>query len=261
LIVVFGAVAVLLPTDVTKADSPPYGSIVSDAYIFRRVSQNSEHDIHRQLTLVLSTYDYDVDNDPNTNEVLFTFWNNQSGSDAPIDSSICDVYFDDGPLLNLAAIVNSKGVKFSRGARPRDFSGGNGMVPPFKTTKGFSSDSDSPTSHNGVNPGEWLGVVFTLGAHDDGTPMTFYDVDRALLVGTFLNKNLPPGVGPDDPLAPLNLRIGVHVQGLPDDGESDLYVQHVPVPGAAILGVVGLACMGISRRRMFFGSGGRRKTD
>ena len=132
------------------------------------------------------------------------------------------------------------------------------MVPPFETTKGFSADSDSPTSRNGVNPGEWLGIVFTLGAHDDGTPMTFSDVDQALLVGTFLSDNLPPGVGPDDPGAPMNLRIGLHVQGLPDDDESDLYVQHVPVPGAAIMGMIGLACVGVSRRRMFWRSGKQR---
>jgi len=96
LIVVLGVGMVLLAAGAAKADSPPYGSVVSDSYIFRRVSDNSGYDISTQLTLILSTYDtvstldYDVDNDPDTNEVLFTFWNNESGSADPIDSSICD---------------------------------------------------------------------------------------------------------------------------------------------------------------------------
>jgi len=233
-----GVVEADLPDDI-QAD-PVYGS-----YIFRRISDNSDYDISSQLTVTVSGFDDNGVVDPNT--VLFTFWNNESGITNPIDSSICDIYFDDGALLDMEEIVNSDGVKFSSGARPRNLPGGNGMIPPFKTTKGFSLDSDSPVSRNGIDPGEWLGIVFTL--QDN---MTVEDVDQALLAGTFL----APDADPDDP---MTLRIGIHVQGLPDNDESDLYVQHVPVPGAVIMGMLGLGCVGAVNRKFSWRSGKRRR--
>lgn len=239
----------LWPAGVVEADLPDdiQADPVFGSYIFTRISNNSENNISSQLTVTVSGYN---DDGVDPNKVLFTFWNNESGIDNPIDSSITDIYFDDGALLDMDEIVNSDGVKFSRGARPRNLSGGNGMTPPFKTTKGFSLDSDSPVSRNGIDPGEWLGIVFTL--QDN---MTVEYVDRALLAGTFL----APDADPDGPVAPLNLRIGLHVQGLPYNDESDLYVQHVPVPGAAIMGMLGLGCVGAFNRKLSLRSGKRRR--
>lgn len=237
----------LWPAGVVKADLPDdlQADPVFGSYIFRRASGNSTYDLSSQFTVTVSGY-----NDPDPNappKVLFTFWNDESGIDNPIPSSITDIYFDDGALLAMEEIVNSNGVQFSLEARPRNLSGGSGMTPPFETTKGFSVDSDSPVSQNGIGPGEWLGIAFTL--QDN---MTVGDVDLALLAGT----NLAPDADPDDP---MTLRIGIHVQGLPDDDESDLYVQHVPVPGAAIMGMLGLACVGAFQRKLSWRSGKRQR--
>jgi len=155
-----------------------------------------------------------------SNQVLFTFRNI-----GPEDSSIADVYFDDGTLLGIASIDNwnngEDGVSFSQLATPAELPGGN--VVGFETTAGFSADSDSPAQPNGVNPGEYLGIVFDL---QDGK--IFNDVINDLSTGA--------------------LRIGIHVQGFESDG-SEGFVNVVPIPSALLLlgtGLLGL--FGVSRK-------------
>ena len=139
--------------------------------------------------------------DPGGDQVLFTFYN--VGTE---DSSIADVYFDDGSLLGIASIDDSHpGVSFSQGANPADLPGGNGISPPFEVTEGFSADSDPPAQPNGVNPGEWLGILFDL---QDGK--TFADVLDDLATGA--------------------LRIGIHVQGFASGG-SESFINHPPGAG------------------------------
>ena len=48
-------------------------------------------------------------------------------------------------------------------AMRRALPGGNTVDPPFITTTGFSADSDSPMPvANGIQPGQWLTIIFTL---------------------------------------------------------------------------------------------------
>jgi len=132
--------------------------------------------------------------DAGSGEVLFTFYNT-----GPEDSSITDVYFDDGSLLGIALIDNSDpGVSFSQGASPANLPGANNAIPPFQTTAGFSADSDAPVQQNGVNPTESLGIHFGLVAG-----RTFDDVLADLTSG--------------------DLRIGIHVQGF-ESGGSEAFV-------------------------------------
>ena len=131
--------------------------------------------------------------DPGGSQVLFTFTN--SGPDA---SSITDVYFDDGALLGIAAIINDPpDVVFSVPATPSNLPSANSASPPFVTTAGFSADSDPPPQPNGVNPGESLGIVFDLIGG-----LTFADVLADLADGS--------------------LRIGIHVQGFATGGSESL---------------------------------------
>lgn len=160
-------------------------------------------------------------------QINFTFTNI-----GPAASSITDVYYDDGVLLGIASIINTPGsVEFSQLASPPDLPGGNLAVPPFTTTLGFSADSDPPVQPLGVNPGEFLGIVFDLlpGA-------TFTDVI--------------------DNLASGDLRIGIHVQGFANGG-SESFVNNgifdpdgkIPAPGALVLVSIGMGCTGWLRRR------------
>lgn len=143
----------------------------------------------------------DVEDVANTNQVLFTFHN--EGPDA---ASITDVYFDDGTLFGIAAIIEGVGTQFSQPATPGDLPGGNTIVPPFVTSRNFSADSDAPVMVNGVNPGESVGILFDL-----QTGKTVADVVAAL--------NTTPTGGENDP----SLRIGIHVQGFAD-GNSESFV-------------------------------------
>ena len=159
------------------------------------------------------------------NQVLFTFFN--TGPDA---SSICDVYFDDGTLLGIASIDNSSsGVSFSQFAKPGELPGANNVTPPFETIAGFSADSDSPVQPNGVNPGEYLGILFDL-----QTGGIFSDVITELASG--------------------ELRIGIHVQGF-SDGGSESFINDPPptnTPEPATMLLVGSGLIGLASFRKIF---------
>lgn len=125
-------------------------------------------------------------------QASFTFYNIGT-----FQSSITDIYFDDGVLLGIATVINGPGVNFSQGASPPDLPGGNNCVPPFDVTAGFLADSDPPAQPNGVNNtstgSEYVTIVFNL-------------------IGTGLW---------DDLIAQLQsgeLRIGIHVQGYASGG-------------------------------------------
>lgn len=162
-------------------------------------------------------------------QVLFYFVNQ-----GPQESSITDVYFDDGTLLGIALLIDAddgKGgdpnVDFSQGASPPNLPGGNKADPPFEVTAGFLADSDAPTQSNGVNPEEFLGIVLHL-----------------LKGGTIRNvlEELESG----------ELRIGIHVQGFADGG-SESFINNsvpVPVPGAVFLGALGLGMVGWAKKRV-----------
>jgi hypothetical protein len=152
---------------------------------------------------------------PGVDQVSFRFTN--SGLAA---SSITDVYFDDGTLLDIASIVSGAGVAFAEGASPGNLPAGNTASPPFVAT--FSADSNNPVSSNGVNPGEELTIVFDLQGG-----LTLADVEAAIADGS--------------------LRVGIHVQSFATGG-SEAFV-NVPEPGVALLlaGLLGLALWGCPR--------------
>ncbi|NNL68149.1 MAG: hypothetical protein HKP30_18005 [Myxococcales bacterium] len=151
--------------------------------------------------------------------VRFLFSN--AGPDA---SAIAEVYFDDGSLLALSTVIDGPGVDFEPDASPPNLPGGQNAVPPFQVTAGFLAEASSPPPQNGVGPGEWLAIDFTLqGAQ------THADVLSELDDGT--------------------LRIGIHVIGFGSGGSESFIHTPVPEPGhAALVGCVALAFAAARRR-------------
>jgi hypothetical protein len=130
-------------------------------------------------------------------QVEFKFTNT-----GPEASSITDIYFDDGSLLGIAQVINGSGVDFTQGANPPNLPCDQNVVPPFETTAGFLADSDPPVQPNGVNPGEWVSIIFNL-----QSGKTFADVVSEL------NTE--------------ELRIGIHVQGFASGG-SESFITGTP---------------------------------
>lgn len=151
-----------------------------------------------------------------------------------IQSSICDIYLDNGSaststLTSISDLIESDGVSFSPGASPGNLPGGNAPAVGFSTTQGLSADSDSPVSMNGIDSAlESLDMRLTLRAG-----RTFADLLGDLQTG--------------------ELRIGLHVQAIGDNGESDGFVSGppggpiIPLPSAAGMG--GVALLGLAARR------------
>jgi hypothetical protein len=175
-----------------------------------------------------------------TNYVDFKFTNT-----GPKASSITDIYFDDGTLMGITTIFDGPGVNFEIGAAPKNLPGGNNVNPKFETTKGFfSADSESPTSHKGVNPDEW--VTIRVGLING---QTYSDTIAALTQAT--------GYG--------GLRIGIHVQAF-QGGGSESFINNptyqtppgpgpdpspVPAPAGMVLALSGFAALGLARLHRF----------
>ncbi len=179
---------------------------------------------------------------PSGDDVLFTFSNSNT---SPLNFYISDVYFDDGPLLGIASIDNTDLVAtFVKPATPHDLPGGGTVDPPFETSSAEPSEKkEAPhfsAGANGVHGGESVGIVFDIGSN------TFADVLAALNVGFNPYPSNYTGSGDYDGWVVHNLRIGIKVQGI---GEySDTFIL-TPVPGAVLLGILGLGVAGLKLRK------------
>jgi hypothetical protein len=134
--------------------------------------------------------------DAGDNQAVFTFWNSLDPGDP---SSITQIYFDDdsGILSDISEITTSSGVNYYEPSKVGNLPGGNALDPRFRGD--FSVEPEPPTAPNGINPGEYLSLLFDI------------DGDFESLI-TALEGN--------------QLRVGFHVQAF-GDGGSEAFVNNL----------------------------------
>ena len=164
----------------------------------------------------------DVENGAGT--ITFTFRN-----EGPEDSVISEIYFDDGSLLGISAVIDPlAGVDFAEDASPPNLPGGDLLIPAFEVTKGFLAEAVPSAAMNGVGPLEEVGIMFDL------------------INGGTLQDVL-------DELADGTLRVGIHVIAFASGGSESFVIEDTPIPEptSALLLIAGIsaASLGRSRRR------------
>jgi hypothetical protein len=147
-------------------------------------------------------------------KVDFTFHNENS-----FPSSIARIYFETGPLSGNPAIIDGLGTSFLQDfPGPGNIPAGNTLDTPFNVN--LSIGAQAPPSHNGINPSEWISVVFDLPAGEtEGT------------IASEINSG--------------QIRMGVHLIALPD-GTSEAAIT---TPEPATMALLAFGGLSLFRRK------------
>jgi hypothetical protein len=173
---------------------------------FDNISGNSAVNVLAgQNQLFLDVLDASGGENLSSTQALFKFSNVGSAA-----SSITQIYFDNSNVLkNISSIADSgSSVDFGIATGNLNLPAGNNV----NFNADFGVKADAPVQHNGVNPGEWVSVLFNL-----NPGQTLQNVFNDLLSGV--------------------LRVGFHVQGFANGGSEAFVNQPVaqlpPAPPVA----------------------------
>lgn len=212
--------ATLLGAGVALAGAPALAA----TYSFTNITNNGA----ASVAIGIAQISMDV-TDAGAGLVLFTISNT-----GPNASAIPNIYWDNagGSLGGIDAILNSPpAVSFSSGGSPGNVPGSENASPSFDAD--FRVGAASPPPQRGINPGESLGVRFSL-----AQGFLFSDVLSQLDAG--------------------DLRVAMHVIAFAN-GESESFINvpnddggpivGIPLPTPVGLGAAGLLGVGAIRRR------------
>ncbi len=189
----------------------PTGTIHATAtYQFQVFTTNGDYNDSPNINVYMEVFN-------GVGTASFKFFNNST-----INSSITNIYFDDGSLLGIDSVINSAGVLFAKDG-PTNIPGASNLFPAFEADREFNIAADPPPYHNGVNnppPEEWVQVTFNL------------------LGGGTIDDVL-------DELSTGELRVGIHIQGF-DDGSSE---SAIAVPEPASIFILSLGALALARKR------------
>jgi hypothetical protein len=205
---------------------------------------------------VASYLSVDVVAGPTEGTVDFIFSNfsdQASAVDAAVIGTpvITEIYFEDGTLLNLATIFDVDfdatytGLDFEPPPTPAKLPGFN----KFWTTAQFSVDADNGNetpdgNANGIGPGESLTLRYTLQNN-----LGFADVISAIGLGFDATEYYESTPLPRITQVEGDLRIGIHVRGVGEGSNFSEGFLLTPVPGAVLLGMLGLSVAGLMLRK------------
>jgi hypothetical protein len=183
-------------------------------YGFYNITNNNAVDAsigQAQLSVVVSDYGTDL--------VSFKFVN-----EGPADCVITEIYFQDGSILGFASINESlAGVDFKEdevgSVNPKNLPGGMSIDPQFIATTGFSIEPLNPEPTWGVEPGEWVEIVYSL-----QSGKTYANIIEEL--------------------DSADLRIGIHVQSFASGGSESFIT-----PEPTTMGLLALGGLVLRKRR------------
>lgn len=139
--------------------------------------------------------------------------------------SLTGIYFESslGTLTELISIDDScEGVAFEQKSRPRNMPRWRKVdfepAPDMAFHSASQSDGQNGTSHNGIEPGEWLGITLATQADID---QIFRELDSQ------------------------DIRIGIHVQAFSDGGSESF----VNIPDPATITILGFGALMLRRKK------------
>ncbi len=211
----------------------------ADLFGFTPITNNTDGSVAKQLSLEVSG---------GGGVASFTFYNNLAPGlvvDPALGSSITRVYFDNRTaptlLTNLTGILEPGSVSFAK-VLSGNLPGGNSLLDDFEFSFGAEATNTGGKKNNGIQPGEYATLAFSTPA-----TVSLADIVTALNAGA---GNVPDATN--------TLRIGIHVQAIEETpgwgDESEAFVltplSPVPVPGALLLGILGLGAAGLTLREL-----------